>query len=266
MPELPEVETIKQNLSQLVDSKLIVIKALRSDIIKSRDFELDSLAGRKIMEIKRRGKYLILSLEDCHNVVFHMGMSGRLFIAKQTDFDKHVHMLVEFNNGIMIMFRDPRRFGGVWLLRSPESYFAKLGVEPLSDDFNADYLRSITSKRKTSIKSFLLNQKFIVGIGNIYADEALFRAGIKPQRTAGQLNDDELNNLVSGIKKTLAEGIMHNGTTFRDYRDGNNQAGEFQEFLQVYGRYQQPCVQCHSPLAEDRIAGRRTVFCHHCQI
>jgi len=220
-----------------------------------------------ISALKRRGKYLDFVLEDGRHLVMHMGMSGRIFQQSKEDSaeGRHIHLVLHFDNGFRLVYQDARRFGGVWLVNNVDSLFKKLGVEPLDSTFNTAYLEEVLKNRKGSIKNLLLDQRIIAGIGNIYADEALYEAGIHPVRPARTLKRKEIARLVKALKKVLQMGIEQRGTTFRDFRDGYNKSGNFQEYLKVYGRHQQPCKKCGSALQRTRIGGRSSHFCPHCQ-
>jgi formamidopyrimidine-DNA glycosylase len=267
MPELPEIETIKRSFVNLINSKVLRIEFNRYDIIRRSDFKPEELHGKPAEIIYRRGKYLVFNFGGHLNLIVHLGMSGRLYLMEddQSVIGKHVHMIAYFNNHKKLIYQDARRFGGVWLINDVKGFFARLGKEPLEDDFNPQYLGDIIRNRKIPIKSLILDQHLISGIGNIYADEALFEAGIKPDRPAGSLSDLEIQRLCESIKNVLAHSIEQRGTTFRDYRDGFNQAGGFQNYLKVYGRHQQACVRCGKVISREVIGGRGSHFCCNCQ-
>jgi len=266
MPELPEVETIKQTLRPFIRRILIKQFFFRPDMIKGNEFEPESLIGSRLIDIIRRGKFLVLRFDKQHNLVFHLGMSGQLYRGNNDDEkEKHIHYEAQFDDNMSLFFRDPRRFGGIWLISDLEAFFASMGPEPLSRAFSADYLASLMQSRKAPIKNLLLNQHIVAGIGNIYADEALFAAGIQPQRAAGTLTPDEITRLTQAIKKVIKAGIRYRGTTFRDYRDGNHQTGDFQKHLKVYGRKGKPCLKCGNMLQYIRLGGRGTYYCLQCQ-
>lgn len=267
MPELPEVETIKSSLQSNVGVRIVRVELRREDIVRQKDFAIGEIEGQTITALERRAKFLDFSLADGRHLVLHMGMSGRIYQAPadQVPAEKHIHLLLFLNNGRCLVYQDPRRFGGVWLLDKTERLFSRLGVEPLTAAFTPAYLSRAVKGRKIAIKSLLLDQRLISGIGNIYADEALFAAGIRPQRPAGSLNEEELKALVRAVKKVLRQGIRQRGTTFRDFRDGDNRVGTFQNYLQVYGRGEEPCRHCGQPLQVERVGGRSAHFCPHCQ-
>ena len=267
MPELPEVETIKNSLQSIVGEKVTRIDLRRKDIIRLQEYEPGKIIGSPISAVTRRGKYLVISFKNQLHLVIHLGMSGRIYLQNSNQpFDlPHVHLIVHLGNHQTLIYQDPRRFGGVWFLRAIEHFFAKLGIEPLTGDFTPDYLEQITQGRRIAIKSLLLVQNLISGIGNIYADEALFKAGIRPSRPAQSLTREEIGNLCRAIKQVLQKRIRYRGTTFRDYRDGSNQPGSFQDQLKAYGKINQKCPVCDQILRREKIGGRSSFFCPGCQ-
>ncbi len=267
MPELPEVETIRRSLLKNVGAMIKDIAFFRTDIIKRQDFEPAEVIGQPINDIRRRGKYLILDLEPGYTLVVHLGMTGRFYMQDEDAEIKepHIHMIIYLDNGYKLIYLDPRRFGGIRFLSDPQCIFCSMGVEPFSPEFTDRYLREICRGRKVAIKTLLLNQHCIAGIGNIYADEALFDARIRPDRPAGSLRPAEIKRLRRSIVKVMQASIDQRGTTFRDFRDGYNKSGEFQELLQVYGKTGCPCNICGKILKKEKIGGRSSHFCEHCQ-
>lgn len=268
MPELPEVETIKRSLAVNEGVLIVDTQVVRPDIIKSKEFEAEAVHGMTIKKISRRGKYLVISLAGSdHHILIHLGMSGRFYVLEDREeaTEKHIHFLIYLDNGRKMIFQDPRRFGGIWFLQNPEDILSRLGKEPLERDFSAAYLQSVAKDRRIAIKSLILDQKIVAGIGNIYADEALFLARIKPDRSAGSLSQEEIMRLSRAIKQVLRQGIEKRGTTFRDYRDGNNARGEFQAHLKAYGREGEACLICGSLIQRERIGGRSSHYCRSCQ-
>lgn len=268
MPELPEVETIKRALAVNQGASIIRIEVVRGDMIRKREFEPEAVLGIPIQRVGRRGKYLILSMAgDHHHLLIHLGMSGRFYMLDESEerLEKHVHLVLHLDNSKKLVFQDTRRFGGIWLVSNPADITGKLGKEPLQRDFNAAYLQSLVKGRRTAIKNLILDQNMIAGIGNIYADESLFLARIRPDREAASLSPEETLRLSRAIKRVLRQGIEKRGTTFRDYRDGNNARGGFQEHLQAYGREGKPCLICGSPMVKARIGGRSSHYCPSCQ-
>ncbi|MEN6349126.1 MAG: bifunctional DNA-formamidopyrimidine glycosylase/DNA-(apurinic or apyrimidinic site) lyase [Syntrophomonas sp.] len=267
MPELPEVDTIRSSLQEIRGSKIIQIDIFRDDIVRLREFNPEELLGKVITGVDRRGKYLLIKFENQYSLVIHLGMSGRFYLEPDGNpvAAPHIHAVIRLDTGLRLVYQDARRFGGIRLLKDTGSFFSCLGIEPLSKEFTVEYLKKGLDKRKVSIKNLLLNQKLVCGLGNIYADEALFAAGIKPERAAGSLSSQEIKALHRGIRKVLRESIKQRGTTFRDYRDGFGKPGNFQNHLQVYGKEDQPCPKCQTPLKKIVLGGRSSHFCERCQ-
>lgn len=267
MPELPEIETIKNSLIANQGATIEAIEIKRADIVRRKDFAPEVLKNKTIKQFKRRGKYLIIVLDRCHHIIVHLGMSGRFYqIDREAEITaKHVHAVFYLNNGKKLLYEDARRFGGIYLIKNRAQFFALMGMEPLSDQFTADYLAQITQNRKIAIKSLLLTQNQVCGIGNIYADEALFAAGIRPDRAAGSLSKNEIAGLCRAIKQVLQQSIDLHGTTFRDFRDGYNQSGSFQNSLKVYGKSKENCLLCGQLITRETIGGRGSHFCARCQ-
>ncbi|HEX3011480.1 MAG TPA: bifunctional DNA-formamidopyrimidine glycosylase/DNA-(apurinic or apyrimidinic site) lyase [Syntrophomonadaceae bacterium] len=267
MPELPEVETIRRSLEDIQGARIIRLQINRMDIIRQQEFEPQSICGERIAEVKRRGKFLALQLNKKQFLILHMGMTGRLYLAEEDAVltEPHVHFIVHLDSGLKMIYQDARRFGGIWFIRDYDQFFAAMGPEPLSRQFNPAYLAEILKDRKAPVKNLLLDQHLIAGIGNIYADESLFAARIRPDRQAKTLTPDEVKRLCRAIKAVLKNSIQQRGTTFRDYRDGYNQKGGFQNFLKVYGKKNQPCPICGKILQVIRIGGRSSHFCESCQ-
>ena len=267
MPELPEVETIRTSLEINIGAHITHTDIKRTDIIKREDFPLEEMNGQAIREIRRRGKFLILELDEGYSLVVHLGMSGRFYMQSEDEEvqEPHVHFIVHLDNGRKLVYQDARRFGGIRLCHDTENVFAHMGVEPLSRQFTAKYLIRVCQNRRVAIKTLLLNQNLIAGIGNIYADEALFMAGIRGHRPAGSLTNAEVKRLQRAIVKVLRKSIEERGTTFRDFRDGFNRSGNFQNSLQVYGKTNQTCSICGGIIKKEIIGGRSSHFCECCQ-
>ncbi len=270
MPELPEVETSKRGIQphiikRKVSSVVVRQKKLRWPVPDSLARELP---GKIINLVSRRGKYLLLHT-DAGTVLIHLGMSGNLRIVKSSmPAGKHDHVDIVMDNSKVLRFHDPRKFGCVlWFKGLPEEHplLSKLGPEPLSDEFTADYLWKLSRQRKVPVKTFIMNGHIVVGVGNIYANEALFSAGIQPQRKAGSISRKKYAQLHAEIRKILQEAIDMGGTTLKDFLGGDGKPGYFKQSLQVYGRAGEPCVYCKKPLTEIRLSQRSTVFCSKCQ-
>lgn len=274
MPEMPEVEIIRRGLAgKLVDCQIIDADILLPRLIKwpgIDDFSA-SVVGRIIKQVNRQGKYLLFVLDNGNNLVFHLRMTGRLcWVAAGAEQDAYRRIVFALDSGDSLVYADTRTLGTVYVLPQEDlwriSGLASLGPEPLSEAFTAEYLSLVLAKKRTKIKSFLLNQKYIGGLGNIYADEALAVAGIHPLRTAETLLPDEVKRLHAAVNQVIAEGIADGGTTFRDYRNGEGKAGHHQERLLVYGRDKKPCQHCGNVIEKIEVGGRGTHFCPHCQV
>ncbi len=270
MPELPEVETTRQGIAphllQRTVARLTVHeRRLRWPVPKGLERQL---AGCRIEAVERRGKYLLLTV-GAGTLLIHLGMSGSLrLVAPGQPRLKHDHVELLLDDGQCLRYCDPRRFGAwLWTTENPLAHalLADLGPEPLGDDFTAPYLFERSRTRKQPVKSFLMDSHIVVGVGNIYANEALFMAGIAPQRPAVALSLAECKVLVRMIRKVLANAIRRGGTTLRDFVGGDGKPGYFAQELLVYGRAGEPCKQCKTPLQELRLAQRSTVFCPRCQ-
>jgi formamidopyrimidine-DNA glycosylase len=223
-----------------------------------------------IKKIHRRSKYLLIDLANGITVIFHLGMSGRFFFTdKKTRRDKHDHVYFDTEDGLHLRLRDPRRFGLLTTcatVQLPEhKLFKNLGCEPLTSDFNAKFLHTLCRRTQTSIKSLLMNAKHVVGIGNIYANEALFLSGIKPSRVTQKITAQETAHLCPNIKHILNRSIELGGTTFRDYVDSDGKPGLHQLELFVYGREGQPCKNCQTPIKRIMQNNRSSFFCPRCQ-
>lgn len=273
MPELPEVETIRRSLSQHILERRIEEILIRwpgaVEGYEEKTFA-EAVRGLKFQSIERRGKYLLFTLEEGWSFIAHMRMTGRMvYHAQSQEPEKHTHVVLKLSSG-EIHFTDTRKFGRLQLVRTEERLqqpsLARLGPEPLEEGFSAEELGLRLAPRKLAIKAALLDQALVAGIGNIYADEALFRAGIAPERCANSLTKEEIEKLYPAICQVLEEGIAANGTSFRDYQDANGERGDFQKELKVYGRGGEPCKSCGHTLERIRLAGRSTVFCPCCQV
>lgn len=269
MPELPEVETTRLGLEPRLKGK--VLKA-----VKVRDERLRwpmpktinaQLAGKKLSSIKRRGKYLIFDFGKVFQLV-HLGMSGSLrFVEKDEPPSVHDHVDWQFEGGTVLRLRDPRRFGAVLLTDNPASHplLARLGPEPLTDDFDGSYLYKTTRGRKTRIKNLIMDSHVVVGVGNIYASESLFAAGVRPGRAAGRLTRAECEKLAAAIKRTLENAVKAGGSSLRDYVAADGELGYFQLHTKVYDRAGLPCKVCGTPVKKLAGGQRSTYYCPVCQ-
>lgn len=270
MPELPEVETTRRGIEQHLLGKTVTAVILRAHKLR---FPLEQslcsiLPSRSFSEVSRRGKYLLLAM-DGGTLLIHLGMSGHLHLsAPGSPAGKHDHFELELDDRSLLRLNDPRKFGAVlWLEGDPGSHplLAGLGPEPLENDFSAEYLHKISRKRSVSVKLLLMNSRLIVGVGNIYANEALFHARIAPQRPAGSLSMVECEQLVTAVKAVLSEAIKRGGTSLRDYVDVEGNPGYFGLNLHVYGREGEVCRVCAAALRQSRLGGRATCWCPVCQ-
>ncbi|MCM1002536.1 bifunctional DNA-formamidopyrimidine glycosylase/DNA-(apurinic or apyrimidinic site) lyase [Wolbachia pipientis] len=270
MPELPEVEVISNFLFDKVKNKQISSVTvnnwnLRVPITKNIG---DALKGKAINDIKRRGKYIIWNTDNDIAVIIHLGMSGKLIYAEDNQVqNKHDHVIFSFSDNASIVFNDPRRFGLVVVLNKAQevNFFNDSGIEPLTDEFSGGYLQKLLKNRKANIKSALMDNKLIVGVGNIYASESLFRARISPLRSAQDLTYRECEKLATEIKNTLSDAIAAGGSTLRDYAQPSGSVGYFQNSFYVYGQVQKPCKICNHAITLVRQNGRSTYFCSVCQ-
>ncbi|KFZ31105.1 formamidopyrimidine-DNA glycosylase [Pseudidiomarina salinarum] len=270
MPELPEVEVsrrgIEPHLLQRRITGLIVRDArLRWPVPDAAQ----AVVGETIIAVERRAKYLLIQTTGGYLIV-HLGMSGKLrVVPADTLVVKHDHIDLVLDSGQVLRFNDPRRFG-CWLYSAEDPQqahplLAELGPEPLTDGFDSDYLFNASRGRQQAVKTFLMDNHVVVGVGNIYANEALFKAGINPKRAAGKVSKARYEKLVPVIKATLAEAIRQGGTTLQDFTQADGQPGYFKQQLMVYGRGGKQCMQCKARLKEIRLGQRSTVYCTFCQ-
>ncbi len=271
MPELPEVETIRRGIEPLIKDKQILGVTIRNGSLRwpvPEDLN-EILAGQVVLGVSRRSKYLLVAFSH-GTLIIHLGMTGHLrLIQQEAERRKHDHVELLFTEGSVLVFNDPRRFGSIlWTANDPLQHqrLLSLGPEPFAKEFSATYLYAV-SRRRTSIalKPFLMDAKVVVGVGNIYASEALFRAGVDPRKPACQVSQAAYAKIVAAVRSVLAESIAAGGTTIRDFADTDGNPGYFFQALQVYGRSDQPCVTCHEPIRQLRLGQRATYFCPHCQ-
>jgi len=270
MPELPEVETTRLGITPHVESQTITKVTIRNYSLRwpiQSDIE-DCLVGQHINHISRRAKYLLLHCTD-GTLIIHLGMSGKLRVLDSADnVAKHDHADIQFGNGITLRYNDPRRFGAIlWTQDDIQHHklLEHLGPEPLSSEFNADYLSQKAQNRKVCIKTFIMDGKVVVGAGNIYANEALFLAKIHPKTITSQLSHSQFEQLVTTIKQVLEKAISAGGTTLKDFRKTDGQPGYFAQQLNVYGRDKQACYHCDNKIQTYKEAQRATYFCPLCQ-
>jgi formamidopyrimidine-DNA glycosylase len=273
VPELPEVETTARSLrARLIGLHVACVGGVdwpRMLPQTSEDEIRAVLTGLAVTVVDRRGKYLLIGFEDDRWLGLHRKMSGNVLLrAAASPFEPHTHFEMGFDDGTLLRFVDARKFGRVYLFRSVaerETFVAeRLGPEPLTE-LDAKSLARMLRGRRGRIKSLLLDQAFLAGVGNLYADEALWAARVHPLRTADSLSTREINRLAAAIKQVLVLGIERRGTSFSNYRDADDTPGENQSFLNVYGRESQPCPRCGRPIRRILIGARSAHFCPHCQ-
>jgi formamidopyrimidine-DNA glycosylase len=279
MPELPEVETIRRDLDKEVVGKRIKqveVTGLRSiRRHKTKDSFTSRLEGRKITGVQRRGKYLLLRVEDGDVLVVHLGMSGQLLRAKSAREarEKHTHVVLTFTQGGQLRYVDPRTFGELFVTAADElerdvPELAHLGFDPLEDVMSWNRFGDLLQARKAKLKALLMDQRFLAGLGNLYADEILWAAGLRYDRRSDSLSSQEIRRLYRAMFETLQEAIKHRGSSLADeqYRDVFGEIGDFQSLHKVYDREGQPCRRCRSPIVRIKAQGRSTFMCEQCQV
>ena len=270
MPELPEVETTRRGIAPLVHGRRVVSVDVREPRLRwpvspalARD-----LPGQPLGVVSRRAKFLLVESPVGH-LILHLGMSGSLrIVSRALSPDKHDHLDVIMDDDRCLRLRDPRRFGAaLWTRDDPLEHplLRNLGPEPLEDAFNAEWLHRLSRGRRIAVKSLLMNSRVVAGVGNIYASEALFLAGIHPGRSAGRISLTRYDRLVSAVRKVLADAIAAGGTTLRDFVASDGSPGYFSQHLRVYGRLDEACEQCGSPVRSRVIGQRSTFYCPRCQ-
>ncbi len=269
MPELPEVETTRLGLEPLLVGQTIAAVNVRQPNLRwPVEAELASrVRDQRVNSVARRGKYLLVTTEG-GTLLIHLGMSGSLrYLTKPIAPSRHDHVDLLFASGARLRFTDPRRFGSLHFTTNPEDHWLlrDLGPEPLGEEFTAEYLWSSSRGRRVAIKQHVMNGRIVVGVGNIYASEALFRSGIHPSRSAGRIARHRFDLLVDAVRAVLNEAIRAGGTTLRDFVDGDGQPGYFQRALLVYGREGEPCVRCATPIKHRVLGQRASYYCPQCQ-
>jgi formamidopyrimidine-DNA glycosylase len=268
MPELPEVETARRGIAPLIRGRRVSGWTVRQPRLRWPVALPPQLRGQRVEEMRRRGKYLVIET-DAGAVIVHLGMSGSLrVVARGARAGRHDHIDIEFDDALALRLTDPRRFGSVhyhagdwrdhWLL-------AGLGVEPLAADFDGAHLYRAARGRRSAVKLLLMDARVVVGVGNIYANEALFRAGIRPRLAAGRIGRGRFDRLATSVREVLCAAIERGGTTLRDFVDGAGRPGYFAQSLKVYGREGQACGDCGALLKGLRLGQRATVYCPICQ-
>lgn len=269
MPELPEVETTRRGIEPLVAGRVIVDLVVREPRLRwpvSPDLP-DMIRGQRIEAVQRRGKYLLLPIQQ-GALILHLGMSGSLRMVAPTEVPaRSDHIDLVFDGPLCLRLRDPRRFGCLLWSGEPHSHplLRQLGPEPLEGTGQGQHLYRASRGRRRPIRDFLLDGRIIAGIGNIYANEALFRAGIDPRRAAGRISADRYERLAVALRETLTEALAAGGTTLRDFSGGDGRPGYFQQSLQVYGRRDGHCLRCNAAVKSLRLGTRSVFFCPKCQ-
>jgi formamidopyrimidine-DNA glycosylase len=271
MPELPEVETARRGIAphligQRIAKVIVRQKQLRWPVPATL---VKALPGQIIRAVERRAKYILIQT-DAGTVLLHLGMSGSLRVLPcHTPPQKADHVDIALTNGRCLRLRDPRRFGSLlWTTGDPRQHklLKDLGPEPLGPDFDADYLFAAARGRKLAARDFLMNARVLAGVGNIYANECLFLAGIRPQRAAGRIPRARFTRLAEAIRETLLKAIQAGGTTLRDFQNADGMPGYFQQTLNVYGRQGEPCQRCRTPIRGIKLGQRSAFYCPRCQV
>lgn len=270
MPELPEVETTRRGIEPHVRGvKITEVIVRRRDLRQPVSKDISAIEGRRVTGVSRRSKYLLLAIDDGSTVLIHLGMSGSLRVISPADpWKKHDHVGITLKNGKQLRFHDPRRFGLVLRLTGDPALhplLKHLGPEPLGDAFTAAHLQAACAKRSAAIKLVIMDAKVVVGVGNIYASEALFRAGILPRTPARKLSKPRLAKLVASIRAVLTDSIEAGGTTLRDFLHSDGEPGYFKQRLFVYERKGEPCRVCGTPVRQAVLGQRSTYWCPKCQ-
>lgn len=275
MPELPEVETVRRGLIPVMEGKQVIRAQVRRPDLRwpFPDRMQERLAGKRVERLRRRSKYILADLDSGETLLIHLGMSGRMLISKgdHPDIRKHDHVVFHMQDDARVVFNDTRRFGAMDLVATEKAeahrFLAGLGPEPLGNSFDEAYLLNRLKGRNTPIKTALLDQKTVAGLGNIYVCEVLLRTGISPMRKAGQLSDERVRSLVPAIRDVLNEAIESGGSSLKDYRQADGELGYFQHSFRAYGREGEPCVTggCNGKIRRITQGGRSTFYCAQCQ-
>jgi formamidopyrimidine-DNA glycosylase len=271
MPELPEVETIRRDLESRVVGRRITrvhIPPDRVPVVKGMEEAAfrEGVAGARIEAVSRRGKYLLLALGGGASLVIHLRMTGALLHRRpEAPPDPYLRAVLSLDDGSELRFSDLRKFGGLWLADDPAAVLPRLGPEPLDDGFSPGYLAGALAGRRAPVKSVLLDQGCLAGVGNIYADEALFAAGIDPRGRAADLPPAAVRRLHAAVRGVLLRGIESRGASFRDYIDADGREGNMQMHVRVFRRTGKPCYACATPIERVKVGGRATHFCPRCQ-
>ena len=274
MPELPEVEVLRRQLEkEFVGKRVKTVEVKNTKILKrhssAKDFKA-GLLGAKVKSVGRKGKYLVLELDNRNLLVFHLGMAGHLVKAPSNRaLDKHTHIIITFAQGGQLRYFDARQFGECFVADFDEfeRHLGHLGFDAISDQIPWQLFGEMVAERQTKLKPLLMDQKFIAGLGNIYSDEVLFQAGLSWDRPSNSLTSNEIRRLSRAVGEILQDAIRHRGTTLEDeeWRDLYDEPGEHQQMVNVYGREGLPCRRCRTPIKRTRVGGRSHFFCPQCQ-
>ncbi len=273
MPELPEVEVLRRSLEPHLVGETIRRVEVRSPALRE---PLDGatleerLTGRRVERLGRRAKYLLVEVTGGSTLAVHLGMSGRLTLAPpEAPLEPHEHLAFHLADGRRLRLRDPRRFGNVFVLPTADlpgdRHFVHLGIEPLSGELTGERLHALAAGRRGPVKSFLMDARLVVGVGNIYASEALYRAGVHPARSVARISQGRWERLAGTVVSVLSDAITEGGTTLNDFRNGDGESGYFQVSLAVYGREGEPCPACGTPIRRIVQSNRGTFYCPRCQ-
>lgn len=274
MPELPEVETYVRELEPLLGGRRILaaeVRWQRTIAGPTPEEFVARIVGQRFVTFGRRAKYMLLGLDEGDTLIVHLRMTGHMYVKAAAEApDAHTHVLFDLDDGRRVHYQDPRKFGRMWLTSQPEMILRKLGPEPLSDAFSGEELAGKLAGRKAAIKALLLDQALTAGVGNIYADEALFRAGLHPLRPGGSLTPGEVERLRQAVAAVLTAGIAAagsslGGSSLQNYSRPGGQTGNFQEEHRVFRRTGQPCLTCGAPIERIVVGQRSTHFCPNCQ-
>lgn len=274
MPELPEVETVRRTLAPAMNAKITAVRSSGKPLHMRRPVPIvairEALVGHRIVGLRRIGKYLLVDIGRDSALLVHLGMSGRFrLVSARAEEAPHTHVVLALDRGRELRFSDPRRFGQVELVRRGQERehpaLADIGPDALEDEITGGYLLEQARRRKVSLKSFLLDQSVLAGVGNIYASEALWRAKLRPARLANRLDAASANTLAAAVRRVLDDSLTHGGTSLKDFVDADGKEGENADYLQVYDRAGEPCPRCRTKIRRSVIQGRATYACPTCQ-
>lgn len=269
MPELPEVETIRSGLIKITNKKIKSIFRSEKKFRIESTLDLQQLESSRTKAINRRARYLIIDFDNNTSLIIHLGMSGKITLERNHKMLKHDHLIIKFDDDLSLVFNDPRRFGFIDLVTTKNlnnhPSLSKLGPEPLSEDFNWKYLSEKLQNKKMNIKTTMMDNEIVVGVGNIYISESLFDSGISPLRDASSLNANEIKKLVNSIKKILKKAIELGGSSINDYVDSSGEMGNFQNNFKIYGREKEKCLLCNDLVRKIKQNGRSSFYCAECQ-